>query len=114
MSYEGWNNKETWDVHLWIREDPQILGSMVNAYIFQAEEEGWIHAKEEIQWMTVADDLKNMIPEYVYDLMGGEKLQGMASQLLQTALSSVDYDELGKSYHDEIVEAVQEEIDKSE
>ena len=79
MSYNGWTNHETWLVNVW-------LGDTLN----DMQEEG-----QEIS----PDYIRDLVQEIAND--GAEKLQGFILDMLNSALSSVNWNELAEHYKEE-------------
>ena len=80
MSFNGWTNKETWLVNLW-------LGDMLYE---QAEE-------EEI----TAEYIEEMVDEMASALLDGPDANGFLTDLLNCALGEINYHELAEDYkHD--------------
>ena len=82
MSYNGWSNYETWNLHLWLSNDE---GS-------QAMAEDLCQGVERHE---AADRLKDWADEYVEGL---GLAPSFASDLLVAALSSVDWHELAEAF----------------
>jgi len=82
MSFNGWTNKETWLVNLW-------LGDMLYE---QAEE-------EEI----TAEYIEEMVDEMASALLDGPDANGFLTDLLNCALGEINYHELAEHYkHDRV------------
>lgn len=76
MGYNGWNNKETWLVNLW-------LGDML-----QCDLEDGIE--------ITPDYIETLVDEMATDIDNG-----LISDLLNCALGSIDYHEIAKHYETE-------------
>ena len=85
-TYNGWKNKETWLVNLWLGD-----------YLATLQEEG--HA------MT-ADLIEGVTLEAIADVEGRDAFKprenGFLLDMLNCALGEVDYDELAAHYADEV------------
>ena len=82
MSYNGWSNYETWNLHLWLSND----------------ESSQALAQELCQGVELheaADRLKDWAEEYVEGL---GLAPSFASDLLVASLSSVDWHELAGAF----------------
>ena len=78
MSYNGWSNYETWLVKLWIDND-------------QAEQEDWLRQAEDANIYHLGRNLKEAYQEAM------PELSGVWADLLNAALSNVDWDEIAES-----------------
>lgn len=74
--YNGWKNKETWLVNLW-------LG-------------GYFEAMEEEGVEVTADRIKEWVEEWI-----PESSNGFMTDLLNCALGEIDYDELADHYKED-------------
>ena len=78
MSYNGWKNKETWLVNLWIGDsltmDQEAGHDITAAYIEQIVE----------------------------DLIEDSGSNGFVGDILNCALCEIDYDELASHYEEEV------------
>lgn len=82
MSYNGWANYETWNLHLWLSNDE---GSQA-----MAEE-----LCEGVELHEAADRLKDWAEEHVASMSLDPSF---ASDLLTAALASVDWRELAQAF----------------
>jgi len=82
MSYNGWKNKETWLVNLW-------LGDM-----FTEDQE----AGTEI----TADYIEQLVDEMASALLDGPDANGFMTDLLNCALGEIDYHEIAEHYEEEL------------
>jgi len=76
MPYNGWKNKETWLVALW-------LGGM-----FISDQEDGIEVTQEY------------IKDIAGDLVDSAKLDGFLLDILNGSLYEIDYEEIAKAYSD--------------
>jgi hypothetical protein len=100
MSYNGWKNYETWNVALWVDNDQgsyyrrnEILDDLLS------EHEGNTDAAR----IPAADALKNFVEDEVIGLEDLE-LPGPAADLLNAALSEVDWFEIAENWLEEAKE----------
>lgn len=88
MAYNGWTNKETWLVNLWLGD------------VFTEDQE----AGTEI----TADYIEQFVDEMVDQAMNAGKWSnghnGFVTDLLNCALGEIDYHELAEHYDEEVIE----------
>jgi hypothetical protein len=94
MSYNGWTNYETWAVKLWLDNEPGTYHDATRRADLA------ISAGEERY--ELADWLKEYVGAMMPDLPAS-----LASDLLNGALSDVDWFEVADSYLDDAREAAQ-------
>lgn len=92
MSHNGWKNSQTWATALWIDND----------------ESTYSYVREIASEIVAADDekpavyeLSDRLRDFVRDQMLPE-LDGLASDLLSSAVSEIDYDEIAKGIISEL------------
>jgi len=85
--YNGWKNYETWDVVLWIDNDQGLQEEVLDL------------GREVAEDAPFADNIKEII-----EAMAPELEASMFSDLLNSALSEVDWYELAIAYHAQIKE----------
>ncbi len=78
MSYNGWSNKETWLVNLW-------LGDVLDA----DKEEGAV---------ITADHIEALVDQMMYRF---EDESGFVRDMMNCALCEIDYAELASHYEEE-------------
>lgn len=83
--YNGWANKETWCVHLWLANDP---GSD-DEYRRIATSYADVH--------RAADAIEHRVRD---DAPGLPDIPGMYSELMSKALSRVDWVEIAKAFRE--------------
>jgi len=101
-TYNGWANRETWLVALWINND-QGSQETVHDALTEAVgevivgEQGYEHADVPLKDWQAGDIVREIVEEWIYD---GDETQtaGLASDLLGTALAAVDWSEIGASF----------------
>lgn len=86
MAYNGWTNKETWLVNLW-------LGDM-----FTEDQEAGIE--------ITADYIEQTVDDMVDQAMDQEAgtFNGFVKDLLNCALGEIDYHEIAEHYEEEVIE----------
>ena len=91
-TYNGWTNKETWLVNVWLHNDYDLhkyyLGRLNDSY------GGFI------------SDIIHELQEIVYDIVREDRpaTNGLAYDLLQSSLNVINYKELAEHYIEEIKE----------
>ena len=85
MTYNGWSNYETWNVALWLDNDEASYND-VREVVRQASEDN-------SPVSLVADALKDYVESFAPDLGAT-----MFSDLLNAALSKVDWYEMAENY----------------
>ena len=83
--YNGWTNYETWCVKLWIDND-------------QGEQTLWLERAQMVDEYDLAQELRD------YHEQAMPELSGMFADLLQAAVSSVNWHEIAASLIDEAAE----------
>jgi hypothetical protein len=92
--YQGWDNYETWAMALWMNND-QGLQEMALEWAAEAKAEAIGGAKKDRKdeaKFALADRLKDFWEENT------PELEGPWSDLLSSALSEVNWDELAATY----------------
>jgi hypothetical protein len=81
MSYNGWKNYETWAVKLWLDNDESLYHTAMNLVEDEHED---------------ASDLADSIQSFIDEI--APEVTGLFSDLLNSALSEVDWVEIAESY----------------
>lgn len=77
MSYNGWKNKETWLVNLWIGD--------------------WLASEQEDGQEISAEYIESM----VQDMLDNAKLDGFLSDMINCAIGEIDWHEIASYYQTE-------------
>jgi hypothetical protein len=99
--YNGWTNYETWLVALWIDNsegDQEATREMAAAAYRDAEADDTFSRLERAT-LNLADQIKTMIEEAAPDLGAS-----MYADMINGALSSVNWYEIAEHYHDDMTE----------
>jgi hypothetical protein len=107
MEYNGWKNYETWNVALW-------LGNDQGTYSLHCEMAQEAYDENDGDKGSAASDLAKKIEEFVDENnpLAGES--SMFSDLLNSALSEVDYYEIAEHYLADVEETAPEEEEETE
>jgi hypothetical protein len=84
MSYNGWTNKETWLVNLWIGDS--------------------LSMDQESGFEVTADYIEQLVDDMVCESMSSHN--GLIADLLNCALGEIDYHEIAEHYDEEVLEDV--------
>ena len=82
MAYNGWTNKETWLVNLWIGDS--------------------LTMDQESGFEVTADYIEQLVDDMVSETMSSPN--GLIADLLNCALGEIDYHELAEHYDEEVIE----------
>ena len=96
--YSGWSNYETWCVNLWLRNDYESQAYWDNAakYAMSSVNKSTILSDSENARHSLAEHLKNSIDDSRQD-----KSSGLFVDLLNSALSLVNWAEIADGYLEE-------------
>jgi hypothetical protein len=96
-TYNGWTNRQTWLVNLWLDEAPYMTESISNICLgFMGSWE----EKSDIDW-RLGDEIKNLVEEWVFE---NQIDNGLATDLLTDAMGLVNFREIAGHYYDELKE----------
>lgn len=98
--YNGWTNRETWLVKLWIdnEQGEQDYWQEIAAETYEQAKSSDCWTKEEAARFALSERLKDNYDEAKNDLLESAKLSASVwSDLLGTALCSVNWDEIAES-----------------
>lgn len=112
MSYEGWENRETWMVNLHLSNDQGTylyVCDMSDSAIEQANDDpGYYASPKEAYVSTLARMLEEYVEEMVIDpIADAEHL--LTTDLLRSALASVNWGEIAEKWDEEADGKLREE-----
>ena len=93
MSYQGWKNYETWCVALWIDND----------------QDSYNEARDMIRDCREVYEAADILKEWIEEMNPLNDTANMFTDLLNAALSEVDYYEIAENYLNEIKEENEDE-----
>ena len=100
-TYNGWTNKETWLVNIWLNNDYDLYKHYVSTLTEIVEKQSNVLYTNRL----VIDELK----EIVWEIYREEHREfGLINDLIETSLNNVDWSRLAEHY----IEEIQEEIGK--
>ena len=96
-TYNGWKNKETWLVNIWLNNDYDLYKQYISTLTEIVEKQ----SNDLYTHRLVVDELK----EIVWGIYREEhKESGLISDLMETSLHHVDWSRLAETYIEEIKE----------
>ena len=110
-TYNGWTNYATWNVALW-------LGNEDDSFITEQTREFYANAKEPEDYNTreqeTAYRLAEWMKSYIEELNPLADDASMFSDLLQSALDDVNWNEIAEHYIDDLDKTEFEDEDEDE
>ena len=93
-TYNGWTNYETWAAKLWIDNEQStyydVTGHATEVYTEAIDAEGTPDKYEFADWLKEYVE-ENMLPD-------PDEIRGLASDLLNAAMSEVNWSEMAEAY----------------
>ena len=96
-TYNGWKNKETWLVNIWLSNDYDLYKHYVSTLTEIVEKQSNVLNNNG----NVMEELKEIVWEIYRD---EHRENGLINDLIQTSLSNVDWSRLAEHYIDDIKE----------
>lgn len=97
--FNGWTNYETWNANMWIDNDWQLSEQIAlhTADLFGSHED--------------ADDITSIVADYIYDIFldFAPDVEGFYSDMINSALTSVNWHEIAKHYVDSELSVIEQE-----
>ena len=100
-TYNGWKNKETWLVNIWLSNDYDLYKHYVSTLTEIVEKQSNVLYTHRL----VVEELKEIVHEIYRD---EHRESGLINDLIETSLNNVDWSRLAEHY----IEEIQEEIGK--
>jgi hypothetical protein len=111
--YNGWHNYETWCVNLWLGNDEGSYN-----YWRERAQEAWDNAEAERNFtrderatLDLSDTLKSEIDDDAEDNGALPKLEGLYADLLNAALSEVNWHEIAEHMIEDVDKSSAEEVE---
>ena len=96
-TYNGWKNKETWLVNIWLSNDYDLYKHYVSTLTEIVEKQSDVLYTHRL----VVEELKEIVHEIYRD---EHRESGLIDDLIETSLSNVDWSRLAEHYIEEIKE----------
>ncbi len=105
-TYNGWTNYETWNVKLWLDNDQtscEYWNKVAQEALSEAEPDKYF-TKEENAVNSLRERLKEEIENQAEDVLEhGNAQASFVADLLHSALSDVNWQEIAKSYVEDAI-----------
>ena len=95
--YQGWSNYETWAVALWINND-QGLYEMFKEDVEQMRSDGSSDLAEEGSYSDIVVNMADNMQGFFEEQVEGLNLEGVFADLMNRAMSEVDWREIAKDF----------------
>ena len=86
--YNGWRNRETWCVNLWLNNDPTTYEDCREIVAQCTDDEA-------------RDDLAQYVEDLLIDTLGDDKLATLAGDLLLASLGYVDWQSIVDAFRED-------------
>ena len=96
-TYNGWTNKETWLVNIWLNNDYDLYKQYVSTLTEIVEKQSNVLYTHRL----VVEELKEIVHEMYRD---EHRENGLINDLIQISLNNVDWSRLAEHYIDDINE----------
>ena len=96
-TYNGWKNKETWLVNIWLSNDYDLYKHYVSTLTEIVEKQSNVLYTHRL----VVEELKEIVHEIYRD---EHRESGLIDDLIETSLNNVDWSRLAEHYIDDINE----------
>jgi len=100
--YQGWENYETYLVKLWIDNDRGFV-DMVKEWVQEIKDEKSTESEDEYSFSSAAVELGDRIKDYIEDNSPLVDTADFYADLLNSAISEVDFREIADSFIQELV-----------
>jgi len=110
MGYNGWSNYETWCLNLWFTNEEgscRYWQELAESACMDNVDDGKVDRD------AAAYHLARLIEENCNDAVENTGIEGYLADLLNSAVSEVDYDEVARHFIDDIADEVDEGLEVS-
>lgn len=97
--YNGWTNYETWNVSLWMNNDGYAYWEEESQECYNNAEGDDCFTRDERATLDLADRIKEYHDEQMAEITG---VTGVFTDLLNAALSSVNWYEIARHFIDDV------------
>lgn len=111
--YNGWSNYETWCCNLWLTNDAgddEMLREWAQECYNNAEADQYFTRLERAT-LDLSDKIKDYIEESQDEFMSHQQT-GMFTDLLNSAVSAIDYHEIAEGFMEDVDQEIEPELDE--